>query len=146
MQQQCQADLTNVLCFAVLAALSSSPVSLLLSAHWSLPTELILGEGKRERERAGRGSERANFLSLNTSPSLVGLHSHLLLCEMSPTHSAAPQHCDLKPLKWDASRERGKVTDRKGVGDPSLDGVGVGKGGGAGSGLVGNCSGQTFGC
>lgn len=107
----------------------------------------MLGEG--ERERAGRGSERENFLSLNTSLSLVGLHSHLLLCEMPPTHSAAPQHCDLKPLKWDASRERGKVTDRKGVGDPRLGGVGVGKGGevGAeGSGLVGNCGGQTIEC
>lgn len=104
-----------------------SRLSVLLSADWSLPTELMLGEGERERGRAGRGSERENFLSLNTGPSLVGLHSHLLLCEMPPTHSAAPQHCDLKPLKWDASREREKVSDRKRVGDPRLGGWGSGE-------------------
>ena len=78
-----------------------SRLLVLLSADWS----------RRGRERGrGRGRqrerERENFLSFNTAPSLVGLHSHPLLCEMPPTHSAAPQHCDLKPLKWDASRER----------------------------------------
>lgn len=72
------------------------------------------GVGGVKGEQQGEPvKEKISFL-LNSSPSLVGLHSHLPLCEMHPTHSACPQHCDWKQLKRDASRlEREKVTDRE---------------------------------